>query len=309
MIVFIFFVKWTAYEYDNTKKLFMLAVPLHFGFKRFLGMNVKNKKFIFYITLCGNTIRNTEEMFKYPIVTKNKMTIDQFNFSVCLNPLIEFKTMKHFFCRDDISCGHEFRPIKCVNTLNFIPPPQIEYLTSKQPMTGVHLNLDSNFLCAYDCTDNCQDKSKCAYWQMTINEQRTMPKLCKNPNIGYNNRLLMESVHTGIYECNKMCKCKSLCLNLHSTSHKLELFLTENKGWVVRCLKDIPQGSFICTYIGNLLTDIDGVKEGKKFGDEYLAELDNTEAVEQLKEDYETDVVVNDDENSDNFIDTKMKIG
>lgn len=27
------------------------------------------------------------------------------------------------------------------------------------------------------------------------------------------------------------------------------------KGWGIRCLHDIPQGSFICIYAGNLLTE------------------------------------------------------
>lgn len=301
-------VEWTMYDYKKTSKISMLATPLHFGFSRIL-VYFKNsevldiQKCVMYKTPCGYTIRNMKEMHDYLLKTGSKMTVDQFDFSSWVKPMAEFQVLKSKRFLFDLSMGKEFRPITCVNNINQILPPNMEYMTTRQPMPGVNINLDTNFLCGCDCTDNCQDKSKCACWQMTIEGQKIIPNTdnyMKDPNyIGYNYRRLPDRVLTGIYECNKTCKCKSSCLNRvvqHPLTQKLQLFLTEKKGWGVRCLNDIPQGSFICIYVGYLLTESDANEGGKNYGDEYLAELDYIEVVEKVKEDYEADVRQDSDE-------------
>lgn len=41
----------------------------------------------------------------------------------------------------------------------------------------------------------------------------------------------------------------------------LEVFRTSNgRGWGVRCSCDIPVGTFVCDYVGRLLTDIEAVR-------------------------------------------------
>ena len=46
------------------------------------------------------------------------------------------------------------------------------------------------------------------------------------------------------------------------------------RGWGVMSLDDIPQGSFICCYIGLIVTDDTADKRGLHSGDNYMAELD-----------------------------------
>ncbi|XP_050536343.1 histone-lysine N-methyltransferase SETDB1-like [Daktulosphaira vitifoliae] len=286
-------IKWTEYDYNKTKLISMLATPLYFGFVRYIAHFNSTQKCVMYKTPCGRTIRNMKEMHDYLLSTKSKMTVDQFDFNSWVNPLVEFKVLKSIKFLHDLSGGKEFRPITCVNNINHKIPPNMDYITERRAKTGVNLNVESSFLCGCDCTDNCQDKSKCACWQMTIDGQKILPNLYKDPNIGYNYRRLPERVLTGIYECNKTCKCSSTCINRvvqNPLSQKLQLFATEKKGWGVRCLNDIPQGSFICIYVGNLLTESDANEGGKNYGDEYLAELDYIEVVEKIKEDYESDV-------------------
>lgn len=76
--------------------------------------------------------------------------------------------------------------------------------------------------------------------------------------VGYQYRRLLDHVPTGIYECNVNCKCKSSCLNRvvqNSLTMKLQVFKTSNRGWGLRCINDIPRGSFVCVYAGHLLTE------------------------------------------------------
>lgn len=78
---------------------------------------------------------------------------------------------------DDIFEGLEFRPISCSKGIDGELLPKIKYITNRQATTDVNLNLDTRFLCG--CTDNCQDKWRCAGWLSTIKEQSSTPNLEK----------------------------------------------------------------------------------------------------------------------------------
>ena len=133
-----------------------------------------------------------------------------------------------------------------------------------------------------------QDKDNCACWQMTI-EGTNLGKDSINLEVGYQYRRLMDHVISGIYECNSRqglklydkhkkqkssneqcliivaqpfllnrCKCRNTCLNRvvqNDMKWQLQIFKTSNKGWAIRPLHDIPPGSFICVYAGQLLTE------------------------------------------------------
>ena len=68
------------------------------------------------------------------------------------------------------------------------------------------------------------------------------------------------------------------------------MFKTEKCGWGIRCLDDIPKGQFICVYTGEVLNEQVVNEIGKCFGDEYFADLDLIEVVENLKLGYESNV-------------------
>uniref|UniRef100_H9GIB6 SET domain bifurcated histone lysine methyltransferase 1 n=1 Tax=Anolis carolinensis TaxID=28377 RepID=H9GIB6_ANOCA len=110
-----------------------------------------------------------------------------------------------------------------------------------------------------------------------------------------------------VYECNKRCKCNvNMCNNRlvqHGLQIRLQLFKTQNKGWGIRCLDDIAKGSFVCIYAGKILTDDFADKEGLEMGDEYFANLDHIESVENSKEGYESEAKCSSDSSGVNLKD------
>ena len=68
----------------------------------------------------------------------------------------------------DLSYGNEPVPVSCINGLDGLYPDYVEYSTHRHPGEDVKLNLDPNFLVCCDCTDMCQDSSKCACRRLTI---------------------------------------------------------------------------------------------------------------------------------------------
>ena len=100
-------------------------------------------------------------------------------------------------------------------------------------------------------------------------------------SVGYNGRRLASRVSTGIFECNKYCKCdRTRCVNRvvqQGVSIRLQLFKTVlGTGWGVRCLDEVPRGSFVSTYTGELMLESEADEYGKIHGDEYFAQLDMT---------------------------------
>jgi histone-lysine N-methyltransferase SETDB1 len=133
----------------------------------------------------------------------------------------------------------------------------------------------------------CKDPKKCACLQLTLrqtcderNKQLFRRQMASHDPYYAFRRLDEGLVLTGMFECNRgwviillskywffcfsyrnniydRCKCKKQsCFNRvvqNPISVHLELFKTENKGWGVRCLHDLPKGAFIATYSGMVL--------------------------------------------------------
>ncbi|XP_017781976.1 PREDICTED: histone-lysine N-methyltransferase eggless isoform X1 [Nicrophorus vespilloides] len=277
-----------------------LAKPLLCGFYR-LHNKVKGRKpSVVYKTPCGRVVRNMPELHNYLQEIKSDLTVDLFSFDYYVRCLAEFILEPNSPVIKDLSTGFEDIPIPVVNYVDNELNNFVNYSTTRMPMEGVNLNLDTDFLVGCDCEDDCSDKSKCSCWQLTLQGTKYLNKT--KTSIGYNYRRLNEPVFTGIYECNSMCKCSKTCLNRvvqNPLQHKLQVFKTVNRGWGIRCINDIPQGSFICIYAGALLTEQMANEGGKNYGDEYLAELDYIESVEGFKEDYEHEAYTSDKDSED----------
>ncbi|XP_068205106.1 histone-lysine N-methyltransferase eggless-like isoform X2 [Palaemon carinicauda] len=276
-----------------------LLYPLLQGWNRLIVKQKRKtltKHEVFYVAPCGLRLRNISEVFQYIINSESTLEIDCFTFELGVHVSLEWEPFKRIFYTEDMSKGEENVKISCVNSLDETEPLPLTYCNVRLPTQHVPLNLDQDFLICCDCTDNCQDKTKCACQQLTVYGTRIC-NMKENPNAGYQHRRLYEQVQSGIYECNSRCRCAvNRCLNRvvqHPLRLKLQLFKTARRGWGVRTLCDVPRGGFICVYVGKMLSETVANEEGKQVigGDDYYAELDYIEVMESMKEGYEEEVI------------------
>lgn len=79
-----------------------------------------------------------------------------------------------------------------------------------------------------------------------------------------------------IFECNDTCSCNAItCRNRvvqKGLTQRFQIFKTEQKGWGLRSLKLIPKGSFVCEYVGEILSDNDA---DARVDDSYIFALSN----------------------------------
>ncbi|KAK5873005.1 hypothetical protein PBY51_013654 [Eleginops maclovinus] len=72
---------------------------------------------------------------------------------------------------------------------------------------------------------------------------------------------LLHRTHSGycspVFECNALCSCGDACSNRvvqRGLTLRLEVYNTQKRGWGVRTLEEIPQGTFICEYAGEVIS-------------------------------------------------------
>ncbi|KAL4339518.1 hypothetical protein GQ457_08G013390 [Hibiscus cannabinus] len=98
-----------------------------------------------------------------------------------------------------------------------------------------------------------------------------------------------------IKECWRKCGCNMQCGNRvvqRGITCKLQVFWTrEGKGWGVKTLRDLPKGTFVCEYVGEILTNTElFVRNSKGSGDErhtYPVTLDADWGSEKILKDEE----------------------
>ncbi|XP_028297626.1 histone-lysine N-methyltransferase EHMT2-like isoform X1 [Gouania willdenowi] len=167
----------------------------------------------------------------------------------------------------DVAQGCENVPIPCVNAVDDEDCPSDYQYVSENCQTST-MNTDGIItrLKRCSCSDDCSS-SNCLCGQLSIR--------CWYDK---NQRLLQEFNQTEpplIFECNSACSCSQTCNNRvvqAGIKVRLQLYRTPNMGWGVRALQDIPQGSFICEYVGELISDAEA---DERENDSYMFDLDN----------------------------------
>ncbi|KAM6399916.1 histone-lysine N-methyltransferase EHMT1 isoform 5-T5 [Rhynochetos jubatus] len=169
----------------------------------------------------------------------------------------------------DIARGYERIPIPCVNSVDSEPcPSNYKYVSQNCVTSPMDIDRNITHLQYCVCIDDCSS-SNCMCGQLSMR--------CWYDKDG---RLLPEfnmAEPPLIFECNHACSCWRTCRNRvvqNGLRTRLQLYRTQRMGWGVRTMQDIPLGTFVCEYVGELISDSEAdVREE----DSYLFDLDNKE--------------------------------
>ncbi|XP_050521094.1 histone-lysine N-methyltransferase SUV39H2-like [Daktulosphaira vitifoliae] len=165
-------------------------------------------------------------------------------------------------------CGFN---LSVVNNVDFEgPPKKFIYVNECVAGNGVTIPDDPPVWC--DCDIVCGGKKRkrngCHF---------------NDSQIAYNKfKRLVVPIGTPIYECNKKCNCDSSCINRvvqHGPSKnlKLQIFRTHNhRGWGVKTLVPIKQGSYVSKYTGEVITSSEAERRANTNGQKstYMFDLD-----------------------------------
>ncbi|XP_066586764.1 histone-lysine N-methyltransferase EHMT1 isoform X2 [Prorops nasuta] len=169
---------------------------------------------------------------------------------------------------NDISRGKEMNPIQCVNGFDSEDKPTDFIYVTENCFTS-HINVDRTItsLQSCRCEDNCSSE-KCLCGNISLR--------CWYDEEG---KLIPEFNYTDppmLFECNPACDCNRITCNnrviQHGLTQRFQLFRTKGKGWGLRTLRHITKGSYVCEYVGEIISDSEA---DHREDDSYLFDLDN----------------------------------
>ncbi|XP_051870401.1 histone-lysine N-methyltransferase SETDB2-like [Pristis pectinata] len=216
-----------------------------------------------YKAPCGRSLRNFKEVRNYIFETQcDFLLLDFFSFNTYVQLSRTFPCKNPIVYKADISRGIESVPVPLYNAIDISTPEYFKYRKVRLPHGYLISNSAEMFQQKCNCTDGCSDKSRCACQQLTAKVNKRFGKAS-----GYEYKRLLQSAPSGLYECNKWCKCnKILCENRvvqQGLTVRLQLFKTHKKGWGVRCMDDVDKGTFVCCYAGRILSIANGTESQK----------------------------------------------
>uniref|UniRef100_A0AAX7V1V5 Euchromatic histone-lysine N-methyltransferase 1b n=1 Tax=Astatotilapia calliptera TaxID=8154 RepID=A0AAX7V1V5_ASTCA len=167
----------------------------------------------------------------------------------------------------DIALGQERVPIPCVNAVDSEPYPDgYKYIPENCVTSPMNIDRNITHLQYCVCKEDCS-ASICMCGQLSLRcwydkSGRLLPEFCREePPL--------------IFECNHACSCWRTCKNRvvqNGLRTRLQLFRTSKKGWGVQALQDIPQGTFVCEYVGEIISEAEAEM---RQNDAYLFSLDD----------------------------------
>ncbi|RDX58292.1 Histone-lysine N-methyltransferase SUVR4 [Mucuna pruriens] len=197
---------------------------------------------------------------------------------------------------NDIAKGSEKVKISLIGEFGCEDLPKFNYIPSniiyQSAIVNISLARISDEGCCSDCSGDCLSSSlPCACAQETGGEFAYTPQgllkeefltacismknepqghhyvycqecpLEKSKNEYMPERCKGHLVRKFIKECWRKCGCDMHCGNRtvqRGITCKLQVYLTrEGKGWGLRTLEDLPKGTFVCEYVGEILTNME----------------------------------------------------
>ncbi|CAL8298168.1 unnamed protein product [Lota lota] len=274
-----------------------LLVPMMYKFRRVkkqlspyttttcVPVETKPSYSIYYYAPCGLPLSTIAQVEEYLHDTRcDFLSMDAFS----LDPHVSVAGAKPLPFKvfiPDLAGGGENKAVPCINEHNNQLPPKLSYRSGRDT-SHVSLEPSPDFVTGCNCIDGCRDRCSCSCRQLTIQSTGGRPL---DENSGYTQKRLNHAVVTGVYECNAQCLCDPrTCSNRvaqHGIQVRLQVFMTRDRGWGVRCLDDIPGGTFVCSYSGRVVPG----NENNRISNAHYVELNHIEGVELHKEGYETE--------------------
>ncbi|XP_076233464.1 histone-lysine N-methyltransferase G9a [Calliopsis andreniformis] len=201
--------------------------------------------------------------------TNDGDTMSALRLNAKVNELAEHmweKTVK--ILTNDISRGKETNPIQCVNGYDSEDKPtDFLYVTENCFTSNINVDRTITSLQSCRCEDNCSSE-KCLCGNISLR--------CWYDEEG---KLIPEFNYADppmLFECNPACDCNRITCNnrvvQHGLTQRFQLFRTKGKGWGLRTLRHIPKGSYVCEYVGEIISDSEA---DHREDDSYLFDLDN----------------------------------
>lgn len=157
-----------------------------------------------------------------------------------------------FFYSPDLSDGfnpdHGLPPVPCFNEIDDQRPPPILWIASLQLPDSIDPTCEGCKCLHGDCNKCHQITFEDGKQTMTYTDEGLIDLSQIN-----NSRPL-------VIECNDQCECKTVnCRNrVVQNRSNIQLMVVRSptkSGWGVRTMQFIPRGSFVCEYLGKVITD------------------------------------------------------
>ncbi|KAK4881578.1 hypothetical protein RN001_004897 [Aquatica leii] len=173
---------------------------------------------------------------------------------------------------NDISRGQEKNPIQCVNILDDEEKPSDFIYVSVNCITSDDINIDRKISSVHSCA--CEERCS------------SFACVCCNNSLqcwyDEDGKLITHFNYLDppmIFECNQLCNCNAIICNnrvvQHGLTTRFQLFKTNSRGWAVRTLCNISKGTFVCEYIGEIITDVEA---DRREDDSYVFDLDSRDS-------------------------------
>lgn len=170
----------------------------------------------------------------------------------------------------DIAKGREKYAIPIVNRVDdSLPPTDYTYVKENCETTSACTHMDRTItsLQCCQCEDDCGN-SDCICGTISFRVWYDRDGRL-DESFNFNDPPM-------IFECNRGCACWiSTCSNRvvqKGLQTRLQVFRTQSMGWGVRALAAIPKGTFVCEYVGEIISDTDA---DRRHDDSYLFDLDH----------------------------------